>query len=299
MKEFLRQSQVLTTFGPGAMVDLPDRAVLIEGLQGWRFSGGRDEVQEPRLIAKLRDKLELPSVRLVKPPPFDERPGVRTSTIGARIFPTWFLVQEAKPTGPGGQWRRRRLVRWSDLNSTGRFPDDEDRSRPKKIVPVRFVCGCPAGHLDDIDWRTFAHRQKGPSCGRRMWLEERGTTGDIAETMVGCDCGVPSRSLYDALGIESRALGTCQGKRPWLGPYTEENCKQPYRLLVRSASNAYFPQIFSVLSLPEEDPGLTARLDAVWSTIKDATIEALPTLRKVIADVRAALEGPPTNRRWR
>jgi hypothetical protein len=290
MKEFLRQSQVLTTFGPGAMVDLPDRAVLIEGLQGWRFSGGRDEVQEPRLVAKLRDKLSLPSVRLVKPPPFDDRPGVKTSTIGARIFPTWFLVQEAKPTGPQGQWRRRRLVRWSDLNSVGRFPDDEDRSRPKKVVPVRFVCGCPAGHLDDIDWRTFAHRQKGPSCGRRMWLEERGTTGDIAETMVGCECGIPPRSLYDALGIESRALGTCQGKRPWLGPHTEENCKQPYRLLVRSASNAYFPQIFSVLSLPEEDPGLTGRLDAVWHILQSATAATLPVFR-TIADVAKALEG--------
>ena len=290
MKEFLRQSQVLTTFGPGAMVDLPDRAVLIEGLQGWRFSGGRDEVQEPRLIAKLRDKLELPSVRLVKPPPFDERPGVRTSTIGARIFPTWFLVQDVRPVGPGGQWRRRRLVRWSDLNSTGRFPDDEDRSRPKKVVPVRFVCGCPAGHLDDIDWRTFAHRQKGPSCGRRMWLEERGTTGDIAETMVGCDCGIAPRSLYDALGIESRALGTCQGKRPWLGPNTEETCKQPYRLLVRSTSNAYFPQVFSVLSLPEEDPGVTARLDAVWNILSAATDATLPHFR-TIPDVAKALEG--------
>src|SRR6516164_6456868 len=98
MKEFLRQSQVLTTFGPGAMVDLPDRAVLIEGLQGWRFTGGRQkqEVQEARLVAKLQDKLQLPSVRLVRPPPFDERPGVKSSTIGARIFPTWFLVQEAQ-----------------------------------------------------------------------------------------------------------------------------------------------------------------------------------------------------------
>lgn len=86
MKDFLRQSQVLTTFGPGAMVDLPDRAVLIEGLQGWRFSGGREEVQEPRLVAKLRDKLGLPSVRLVKPPPFDERPGVKTSTVALGSF---------------------------------------------------------------------------------------------------------------------------------------------------------------------------------------------------------------------
>jgi hypothetical protein len=60
---------------------------------------------------------------------------------------------------------------------------------------------------------------------------------------------------------------------------------------VRSASNAYFPQIISVLSLPEEDSGVTARLDAIWSTIKEATIEVLPMLRKVIEDVRKALEG--------
>jgi hypothetical protein len=59
MKDFLRQSQVLTTFGPGSMVDLPDCAVLIEGLQGWRFTGGRQEIQEKRLAAKLRDKLVL------------------------------------------------------------------------------------------------------------------------------------------------------------------------------------------------------------------------------------------------
>jgi len=60
MREFLRQSQVLTTSEPGAMVDLPDRVVLIEGLQGWRFAGGKEELQEPRLVSKLRDKLQLP-----------------------------------------------------------------------------------------------------------------------------------------------------------------------------------------------------------------------------------------------
>ena len=223
MKEFLRQSQVLTTFGPGAMVDLPERAVLIEGLQSWRFGRGREEIAEPRLVAKLRERLGLPSVRLVKPPAFDERPGAPHASIGARIFPTWFLVQETRPTGPGGQWRRRRLVRWSELERGG-FIDDEERSRrPRKMLPVRFVCGCPHGHLDDIDWRVYAHRdrERAAACRRRMWLEERGTTGDIAETVAGCDCGITPRSLYEALGIEARAFGFCQGKRPWLGPNTE------------------------------------------------------------------------------
>jgi hypothetical protein len=47
MNDFLRQSQVITTFSPGSIVDLPDRAVLIMGLQSWRYGEGRDEVAEP------------------------------------------------------------------------------------------------------------------------------------------------------------------------------------------------------------------------------------------------------------
>ena len=38
----LRQSQLLTSFGPGAMVDLPDHSILIGGLDTW--SPGGDEV---------------------------------------------------------------------------------------------------------------------------------------------------------------------------------------------------------------------------------------------------------------
>jgi hypothetical protein len=59
---------------------------------------------------------------------------------------------------------------------------------------------------------------------------------------------------------------------------------------VRSASNAYFPQLFSVLSLPKEDPGLSARLDAVWQILGYATAATLPGFR-TIPDVAKALEG--------
>jgi hypothetical protein len=35
----IRQSQIVTTFGPGAMVDLPDHAAIIGGLEHWRSRG--------------------------------------------------------------------------------------------------------------------------------------------------------------------------------------------------------------------------------------------------------------------
>ena len=38
----IRQSQVVTTFGPGAMLDLPNHSVLVAGLDHW--SAGGDEV---------------------------------------------------------------------------------------------------------------------------------------------------------------------------------------------------------------------------------------------------------------
>ena len=36
-KNQLRSSQVVTTFGPGAMVDLPDTSVIIAGLDSWKY----------------------------------------------------------------------------------------------------------------------------------------------------------------------------------------------------------------------------------------------------------------------
>jgi hypothetical protein len=35
----LRQSQVITTFGPGALVDLPNYSVLVAGLDHWSSAG--------------------------------------------------------------------------------------------------------------------------------------------------------------------------------------------------------------------------------------------------------------------
>jgi hypothetical protein len=43
----LRQSQLLNTFGPGSMVDLPDHSVVIAGLNYWK--GERKVIREDRL----------------------------------------------------------------------------------------------------------------------------------------------------------------------------------------------------------------------------------------------------------
>ena len=67
------------------------------------------------------------------------------------------------------------------------------------------------------------------------------------------------------LGSPFLALGTPpDGSSPWLGPYTKEGCDELNRLLVRHASNAYFPQVMSVISLPDRNETLEKAVNQVW-----------------------------------
>ena len=273
----IRQSQLITTYGPGAMIDLPDYSIIVSGLQDWsRLRQGK--IDEPRLAAKLRRLLNIPSLELRTPPRHEEN-ARQVAPVGARIFPTWFLVKDTRPSPRDPQWRRRRLVRWDHLDR-GRFRDDED-GKHKPVVPVRFVCGCPRGHIDDLDWRWFIH-QSGKTCKRPLWMEERGTGADnIGDVFGVCDCG-EERSLYEAWGLGTGALGHCKGKRPWIGQFAQEACGEPYRLLVRTASNAYFPQTMSVISLPEFDAGLAAKVSVHYDRLKAADdLGALQNFRMI------------------
>jgi len=66
---------------------------------------------------------------------------------------------------------------------------------------------------------------------------------------------------------------------------------EPSRLLIRSASNAYFPQTISVISLPERDEAVRRAIDAVWSYVEAVeTIDDLKYERKKSA-VKGGLEG--------
>ena len=271
----IRQSQLITTYGPGAMIDLPDYSIIVSGLQDWSHLR-REKVDEPRLAAKLRRLLDLPSLELWTPPRHEEN-ARQAAPVGARIFPTWFIVKDARPSSRDPRWLRRRLVRWNHLDR-GRFRDEDGTRKP--VVPVRFVCGCRRGHIDDLDWRRFVH-QSGRTCERPLWLEERGTGADIGDTFGVCDCG-EERSLYEASSPGTGALGHCEGKRPWIGQFAREACGEPYRLLVRTASNAYFPQTMSVISLPEFDAGLAAKVSAHYDRLKAADdLGALENFRMI------------------
>jgi hypothetical protein len=255
----IRRSQVITTYGPGALIDLPWHSAIVGGLDTWPKTSDLDEIFEPRLVRKLEDMTGVARPKLFAPPAESNDPSEPSRGIGAWRFPEWFIVQE----GSGGEERvrSRRLVHRKGLDDKGRFDG-------QPVVATRFVRACPKGHVDDLDWHAFVHGS-GDECPRtrQLWLDERGTSGDLAELFVRCECG-KQRSLYEATQREMNPLGTCRGARPWLGRNANEDCKQPSRLLIRTASNAYFPQVVSVLSLPDRGSAVETAVRELWDDLQ-------------------------------
>ena len=259
-KPKLRSSQLINGYGPGSMVDLPDDAVMIAGLDTWRYNQGQPipTVAEPRLVGKLERLLGRTGITLRRPPPAVEEKGF-TPDIGAYHFPEWVISQRQIVTLR--KHRARRLVNRRDLERGKLLEDD---GKKYSVVPVRFVRACLQGHIGDIDWRAFIHGQGNP-CHRELFLEERGTTGDLEAIWIRCACGL-ERTMSQAARIDLQALGRCNGARPWLGPGTRESCGQPNRLLIRSASTAYFSERWSVISIPDPHGAIDQVVQALWDS---------------------------------
>jgi Domain of unknown function (DUF1998) len=298
-RNFQRLSQLITTFGPGSMIDLPTRSVVVGGLERWDMrERAFKPIEEPRLLEMLERKLKDTNrleqgkrLSLRSPPLGEEAPGKEPPGVAVTVFPTWFVcAAERGPEGDDGARgvRRRRLVRWNELSPAGgrRRYESEDGHK-LDVTPIRFVAACEKGHLQDIDWRWTVHGDV--VCREPMWLVERGTSADPRDTQVVCGCG---KSLSLEQAFAPRRLGRCRGERPWLGDRDPNGCENWLRLLTRTATNTYFPQVATVISLPSAEDALSRLVQSHYDDLKDVANPAeIAQARKFNGALRASLEG--------
>lgn len=280
----IRRSQVITTYGPGALIDLPRDSAIMAGIDDW--GSALERLDEPRVQQVLARMTGVRGPELRIPPVPDPAEFWSTSPKGidAYRFPEWFIVQEspkwAEPASPDRP-RSRRLVHLRALDK-GRFDG-------RSVVATRFVMACPRGHVADFPWSAFVHR--GPTrCLGPLWLDETGATGELANLRVRCGCG-KSRLMTEANDLHAKALGFCTGARPWLGTDAREACSQPGRLLIRTATNAYFPLVVRALSIPEKGAAIDQAVGGVWKVLMAVENPADLTSFRKLPDVAHALAG--------
>ena len=237
----VRPSQVITTYGPGAIVDLQTLSVVVAGVDAWHNSDDQ-RIQEPRLERNLGVK------RFYSAPPalgeFHKRPG----TVPAYLFPRFQVCSNAKcgtlsePSEHSFKRHDKRPIYLCQLCG-GKSP----------VNPAPFIVACPSGHMDDFPWREFAHRGA-TSCKQPMQLKSMGRTGTVRDLWVTCKC-TKKRSVGDAFGQKKHeVVGSCTRRRPWLGPDdTEPECQNADQAetLQRGATNSWFPLVRSALSIKD------------------------------------------------
>lgn len=292
----LRQSQLVTTFGPGAMVDLVDRAVLIGGLEHWGW--GRNTyvaLDDPRLRRSLLPRLKAldpdldlaPTGYFRMPPAGDARDPFPGVGVRALEFPRWFVCRKCR--------RLARAAEQFELKKE-RYRHACGKNKWSSAVPVRFVASCQRGHLSDFPWIAFAHMDReGGVCDRpELYLEEK-ALGDVARILVRCANCESSTPMSKATVLPY----SCSGDRPWLGGRAmNEPCDQKLEMLVRTASHAYFSQWVSALRLPDPEPDplrLRLRDKEVWKAVhKVQTAEQLAMLTQLLDHVAGAVHGAST-----
>jgi Domain of unknown function (DUF1998) len=294
-KNAQRLSQVVSIFGPGAMIDLPTRSVVVGGLDLWEMRGDSfTSIPEPRLTMRLEQMLkdqgrleQTKSLSLRTPPVTEGRPGQLPSYIVAPVFPANFLCEQVETNVIDGKSaRRRRLVRWQDLDARGgRRKFIFDDGKKSDVTPIRFVGACEKGHLQDIDWKWVVHRNK--ACHEPMWVEEKGTSADPADMTVVCGCG-EQRSLQ--IMFQPGFLGNCRGERPWLLDRDPDGCDQKLKLMTRTATNTYFPQVYTVISLPTAEDELTRLVESLSGELGNVqSVQDVAAAKRFNSKVAAAL----------
>jgi hypothetical protein len=294
----IRFSQAISTFGPGALVDLVDDAAIVAGLSYWAKGA---EIVEDRLVQMLHRQEGYGSVRLFAPPLGGEdldTPDRRW--IKAFRFPEWFACSNEDCWEDGGNpvrrdgSRPRRLLHSGSLEGGG-HKCKNGKGKPSKVQPVRFLRACRLGHIDDLNWYGLVHR-KGEECRRFVpWIDEAGASGDLNDVRVRCStCGASIRMSLATQPFTEQGptLGFCSGKQLWLGGDAKEECKESMRFLLRSASHAYFPVAASVIHIPDAEALLREKVALVYDLLQGADDEdEIRFFRKKQPPVKAALEG--------
>jgi hypothetical protein len=233
----LRRTQVIFTSGPGAIVDLKDCSVVTAGLQEWVDLNRLEEVQYQNRRGFRR---------LVRPPvvrtnPHTNKPYTPFGVLPVFRFPDW--VQCTNPNcGIFGPYAKISATR-SDFKCTC----------GSKTVPARIIRICPDGHMDDFPWDEFYH--DGNKCDlahpKFRLFRSSEQTGTLNDLVLQCKCELhrSGRRLGDIYGF---ALGKhCRARRPWLSN-NEDGCSKKSEVVLRGASNVYFPRIMTELIVPKE-----------------------------------------------
>lgn len=305
----LRRGQLVTTFGPGALVISPEgESAMIGALDKWYYDKNENrietldefEIQEPRLRSLLKVN------KLLMPPDF--RASYQYKNSGSMItqtntdlyipmlrFPTWHYCPKCK------------TLHQAAMSSRTSWLDCKECKKQMKMIQVPFVMVCSEGHISDFPWKEWTHGDEYTSCdGRMRILSTGGATLDSLKVRCTCNAerslrGIMSRTtssedeervseLSKSLNKKERKLYQCPGNTPWYGSDKDKEVCTSYPVAVlKNSINVYYPNTISAIHLPGENPEVEKLIDmfekngvtSSWLNIADDIEDKIKMTKKL------------------
>ena len=252
----LRPSQIITTYGPGSIVDFPSDSAIIKLINEHTWLD-----PTPIFHARLQAKLGVDEFRV---------PGTGRFAVPATQFPKYHVC-----SGCGA-------IRSDFVLSEKAKPMCTCRGH---VAPARFVIGCKEGHIDDFPWTFWAHLKKGMCENPKLRERIDNTKAGLEGYWVHCETCGAQNNLGDIFNrtIFNRYIKKCRGTKPWVSPSARDNCNEAPVVMQRGASNVYFPSIESSLYIPEDSNELNEKLGKYMITLK--TIDNPEIMKTVLSGI--------------
>ncbi len=249
----IRKSQVITTFGPGAIVDMPDCSVIMASTDYWSDSRSFNEVNLQRLLGMKYFK---------EPRATESESPMGNPDLPAFRFPMMHFCPKC-----------------NKLMSYKYFGDPDGKkcmNCGKSLVPSRFVAACEKGHIEDFPYKWWVHSGNIKDCKEperfdNLEIHFSSKSGGLGSITVKCTSCNKERSMEGCMSKNALKGYHCRGNRPWLGlrkeHYDPEACDEIMQTLQRGASNVYFSQTQSALTIPPWSKAIQEEIKKSWTEI--------------------------------
>lgn len=223
----LRPNQIITTFGPGSIVDAVKDSVTILDISYWKQKG--QKIIDGRLASYLGvDCFYMP----------------RTSSFSGDIpvisFPYWHVCSRCS---------RLFDARESfDLDRYLKYGVTCPVCHSPTAYPSRFITICEDGHMADFPWKWWVHKGNS-NCNGTLKMYSIGNTSTLADMWVECSCGA-KRSMSGATQKDNFDGLACPGHHPFRPNIKNQKCHKHVIPSQRGASNVYFAVSRSAISIP-------------------------------------------------
>lgn len=223
----LRPNQLITTFGPGSIVDAVKDSVTVLDTDYWQEKGKK--IIDGRLASYL-------NVNCFYMP--------RTSHSGDVPVTAFPYIHVCSSVKCGHMFDVREHF---DLDRYLRFGVTCPLCH-RPAYPSRFITICENGHMADFPWRWWVHRGDS-KCQGSLRLYSTGNSSTLADIWVECSCGA-RRSMSGATQKENFEDLRCSGMHPFRPHAKNEICDKGLIPSQRGASNVYFSVTRSAISIP-------------------------------------------------